>query len=103
MAKHCQELTKEMRESDAELEQVLALGEDMRGELEQMKRTLVDKDEECTELLRIKNALKEELEESSATLSQVSDLNITGLTMTTSCSLMKHFYNYFIYSRLKAN
>ena len=79
MAKHCQELTKEMRESDAELEQVLALGEEMRGQLEGMKGSLVDKDEECAELIRSRDSLKEELEESSATLNQVTDLEITEL------------------------
>ena len=71
LAEHCQELTKEMRESDAELEQVLAFDEEMRGQLEGMKGSLVDKDEECAELMRNRDALKEELEESSATLSQV--------------------------------
>ena len=71
LAEHCQEFTKEMRESDAELEQVLAFDEEVRGQLEGMKGSLVDKDEECAELMRNRDALKEELEESSATLSQV--------------------------------
>ena len=71
LAAHCQELTREMQESDAELEQVVALGEEMRVQLEQVKGSLVDKDEECAELMRSRDALKDELEENSATLSQV--------------------------------
>ena len=63
-----------MRESDAELEQVVAFGEEIRGQLEQVKGSLVDKDEECAELMRCRDALKDELEEKSATLSQVGSL-----------------------------
>jgi hypothetical protein len=44
-----------------------------------MKGSLVDKDEECAELIRSRDSLKEELEESSATLNQVTDLEITEL------------------------
>lgn len=71
MVAHCQDLTREMRLSDAELEQVLALGEDMRGQLEVMKGSLMDKEQECDKLTRTRDAFKEELEESNATLSKV--------------------------------
>lgn len=72
LAEHCQDLSKEMRESNLELEQVLAEDEELRGQLENTRISLVDKEEECAKLVRSKNALKEEMEEYSATLSQVS-------------------------------